>query len=126
MKERLFGGGIKEILQRSSNDKEGCWKYIAKLKTQSKEKGFKNLLPQDEPKLKWVIAKQTLLTSFKKKCVFIHNNAPSPISKLTFEFFEHKRFIGEKIIKYPPLSPDLNLIENLCPIIKIKVYAGDR
>ena len=42
---------------------------ITNLKTQSKGKGFKNLLPQDECKLKQVLAKQPFLTStqiFKK------------------------------------------------------------
>ena len=34
--------------------------------------------------------------SFKVKCVFMHDNAPSHVSKLTCEFFEHKRFTGEK------------------------------
>ena len=36
---------------------------INKLKTRSKEKGFKNLLPQHERKLKLVIVNQPLLTS---------------------------------------------------------------
>ena len=41
-----------------------CWmikktvENITKLRTQSKGKGFKNLLPQDEYKLKWVIVRQ--------------------------------------------------------------------
>ena len=37
-------------------------KNITKLRTQSKGKGFKNLLHQDESKLKWIIVKQSLLT----------------------------------------------------------------
>ena len=32
------------------------------------------------------------------KCVFMHGNAPSHSSKLTYEFFEHERFTEEKII----------------------------
>ena len=38
--------------------------------------------------------------SFKVKCVFMHINASSHISKITREFFEHKRFTGEKTIIY--------------------------
>ena len=51
--------------------------------------------------------------SFKVKCVSMHDNAPSHVSKLTHEFFEHKRSTGEKIMERLSLSPDVNLIENL-------------
>ena len=50
-----------------------CWKdhrtikkvveNITKLRIWNKGNGFKNLLPQDEHKLKWIIAKQPLLIS---------------------------------------------------------------
>ena len=35
---------------------------------------------------------------FKVKCIFMHDNAPSPVSKFTYKFFEYKRFTGEKVI----------------------------
>ena len=47
---------------------------------------------------------------FKVKYVFMYNNAPSHVSKLIDELFEHERFTGEKIMKWPPLSPNWNLI----------------
>ena len=34
--------------------------------------------------------------SFKMKCI-MYDSAPSHVYKLTHEFFEHKRFAGEKI-----------------------------
>ena len=63
--------------------------------------------------------------SFKVKRVFMHNNVPSHVSKLTYEFFEHERFTGDKIMEWPP-SPDLNLIENLQSIVKVKLYEGGK
>ena len=52
--------------------------------------------------------------------VFIHNNAPFHVSKVTYEFFEHKIFSENK--EWPQLSPDLNPIENLSSIMKMKLY----
>ena len=57
--------------------------------------------------------------SFKVKCLFMHDNVPSHVSKLTREFFEHKNFTGEMIEWLPP-SPDLSQIENLWSIVKLK------
>ena len=51
--------------------------------------------------------------SFKMKYVFLHGNVLSPVSELTQKFFERKRFTEEKIMEWPPSSPDFNLIENL-------------
>lgn len=47
--------------------------------------------------------------SFKVKCVFMHDNAPSHVSKLAHVLFEHKGFTGEKIMEWPS-SLDLNPI----------------
>ena len=58
--------------------------------------------------------------SLNFKWEFMHNNTFSDVAKLTRKFFEHKRFTREKIMK----SPDLNLIENLWSIVKIKLYEG--
>ena len=56
----------------------------------------------------------------------MHDNAPSHISKLTCEFFEYKRFIREKIKKWPPSSPDQNLIKNLWSVVKMELYEGGK
>ena len=58
---------------------------------------------------------------FKGKCVFKHHNEPSHLSNRTWEFFDYKRFTGEKILKWPASTFDLNLLENLRSIVKIKV-----
>ena len=63
---------------------------------------------------------------FKVKYVFMYNNAPSHVSKLIDEFFEHERFTGEKIMKWLPSSPDLNLIKNLWSMVKMKLYEGGK
>ena len=60
------------------------------------------------------------------KFLFIHENSPSHLSKLTFEFFEHKRFTEEKIMKWPPSSFALNLVENLWSTTKIKLYESGK
>ena len=63
---------------------------------------------------------------FKVKCVFMHDNAPSHVSKLICEFFEHGRFTGEKIIEWLPSSLDLKPIKNQWSIIKIKLYESGK
>ena len=53
------------------------------------------------------------------------DNAPFIVSKITHEFFEHKRFTGEKIMELPSSSP-LNLIKNLWAIVKMKLYESGK
>ena len=63
--------------------------------------------------------------SIKVKCVFMHDNAPSHASKLTHEFFEHKRFIEGKIMDGDH-QVDLNPIKNLSLIVKMNLYEGGK
>lgn len=42
--------------------------------------------------------------------------------KETNEFFEHKRFTGDKIIEWLPSNPDFNSIENPWSVAKVKLY----
>ena len=49
------------------------------------------------------------------------HNAPSYVFELTREFFEHKRFKGEKIMAWPPSNSDLNLMVNCEDDFYIKV-----
>ena len=56
----------------------------------------------------------------------MHDNAPTPVSKLTHEFFDYERFTRETIMEWPPSSPDLNPIENLWSIVKLKLLGGGK
>ena len=60
--------------------------------------------------------------SCKVKCVFILDSVHSHVSKLTHKLFKHKRFTREKIMEWSSSSPDLNLIENMWPVVKMKSY----
>ena len=66
------------------------------------------------------------LANFKVKCASMNDNASSYVSKLPRKVFEHKRFAGEKIMGWPFSSIDLNPIENLWSIVKMKLYEGGK
>ena len=56
--------------------------------------------------------------SFKMKCIFMHDNAPAHASRLTAEFLAPKSFKEDRLMQWPPSSPNLNCIENLWSTIK--------
>ena len=56
----------------------------------------------------------------------MHDNAPSHAAKNTTESLAAMGIRGEKLMVWPPSSPDLNPIENLWSIIKQKIYEGGR
>ena len=62
----------------------------------------------------------------KQKLILLQDNAPSHVSKFTKNFLEAKKINGDKLMTWPPSSPDLNCFENLWSILKMKVYAGGR
>lgn len=68
---------------------------------------------------------QVLVMQFQSE-VFMHDNAPFHVSKLTHELFEHKKFKGEKIMELPTSSPDLNPTKNLWLIVKMKLYKNGK
>ena len=105
---------ISEVLvAKESNMEAGAWWYGLELST-------KPLLDHSKSmkELNWIALSIMIIwpglsfhgasLSLSVKCVFMYDNALSRVSKLTCEFFEHKRFTGEKIMEWLTLSPDQN------------------
>ena len=64
--------------------------------------------------------------AFCSKIIFMHDNAPSHAAKNTSVSLAAMGIKGEKLMVWPPSSPDLNPIENLWSIFKQKIYEGGR
>uniref|UniRef100_A0A3B4FRD4 Tc1-like transposase DDE domain-containing protein n=1 Tax=Pundamilia nyererei TaxID=303518 RepID=A0A3B4FRD4_9CICH len=60
--------------------------------------------------------------SFKKNMIFMQDNAPSHTSKYSTAWLERKGIKEEKLMTWPPCSPNLNPFENLWSIIKCEIY----
>ena len=61
--------------------------------------------------------------SFKRKCIYTHDNAPSHASRYTRDFLASKGFKDAKLMVWPP---DVNPIENLWSIVKRKLYEASK
>ncbi|CAJ0944585.1 unnamed protein product [Ranitomeya imitator] len=60
--------------------------------------------------------------AFRIKIIFMHDNTPSHAAKNPSESLDAMGIKGDKLMVWPPSSPDLNPIENLWSIIQQKIY----
>ena len=52
----------------------------------------------------------------------MHDNASSHAVKLTSDFLATVSFKYEKLMTWPACSPDLDPIENMCAMMKRRIY----
>ena len=62
----------------------------------------------------------------RNKIVFMQDNALSHASGMTRQFLTDNRLSIDRLMAWPPSSPDLNPIENYWSCFKRKLYEGGR
>jgi len=77
----------------------------------------------DEAFIPW-LEKQS--HGLRKSLIFQQDNAPAHKARYTMTWLNVKGFKEKKIMVWPPNSPDLNPIENMWAMIKLKVYEHGR
>ena len=64
--------------------------------------------------------------TFKRKCLFVHDNAPAHASRSTKQFLASKNIGEDKLLVWPPSLPGFNFIENLWSIVNQDLYKGGK
>ena len=64
--------------------------------------------------------------SLRKNLIFMQDNAPSHASKYSKAWLAQKGIKDDRLMTWPPCSPDLNPIENFWALVKQYVYVGGR
>lgn len=77
----------------------------------------------EEHLIKWHKSKSLTL---RRKMIFMHDNAKSHSAKHTTEFLAKNTFKDNKLMIWPPCSPDLNPIENYWSNLKQHIYQAGK
>lgn len=85
-------------------------------------KGYQRILKQNLKESKLIYSSDAPKT-LPGNWIFLQDNAPSHKAKKTMELLDE--LVGERIIRHPAKSPDLNIIENLWAILDRKVKSAE-
>ena len=61
-----------------------------------------------------------------RNLIYMHGNAPFHAANATTQYLESVGFMNKTMMIWPPNPPDLNPIQNLWSIVKLRVYANGK